>query len=167
MTPNEDVENHSEHVREYVREAVTMALYLSLSLLAVLFALPTKTAAQGDPVTLVLMTAVGLLVAHLLAFAISSRLVSQGQLDDTYRRAATAQLAAGAFVVILVTAPMILFDTPTSLRVAEGLLLVLIAGVGFEAARQANASVFRALMYVAVVIVAAGAVLVVKALAGH
>jgi len=166
-TMTEPTAAHHEGHREFVREAVTMALYLSLSLLAVLLAIPSTSAPQEDPVSLVFLTAVGLLVAHLLASAISSRLVSRGMLDGEARLSAFAQVAAGAFVIGLVMIPMILFDAPTSIRVAEGLLLAFVAWMGYLAARQADVSVLRSWMYVLSVIVSVLIVLALKAAVGH
>ncbi len=139
-----------------------MALYLSLSLMAVLLAIPTAQSGQDDPISLVFLTAVGLLVAHLLAFAISSRLVSRGLLDAEARLIATAQVAAGVFVIVLVMIPMILFDSPTSIQVAEGLLLAFVAWMGYLAARQAKVSKIRSWMYVLSVIVSVLIVLALK-----
>jgi hypothetical protein len=157
-----------DHRREFWREAVTMALYLSLSLLAVLLAVPTSTATvEGDPVGLVFLTAVGLLVAHLLAFSISSRLVSRGVLDAQARLIAFAQIVGGLVVVALVTLPLLLFDAPMSLRIAQGLMLALVALVGFLAARQADVSMVRALVYVAAVVASVVIVLLLKAVVGH
>lgn len=142
-----------------------MALYLSLSILAVLLAIPTTT--TSDPIGLVFLTSVGLLAAHLLAFAISSRLVSQGQLDAEARVIIGAQIVAGAFVVVLVMLPMIVFDAPVSVQVAETLLIAFVAWVGYLAARQANASRFRSFVYVAAVILSVVVVLALKAAVGH
>lgn len=157
---------HLEARREFFREAVTMALYLTLSLLAVLLAIPSSSEG-GDPIGLVFLTAVGLLVAHLLAFAISSRLVSRGLLDGQARMILFAQILAGGFVVLLVMIPMLLFDAPTSIRVAEGLLMAFVAWMGYLAARQANVSVLRSWLYVASVVVSVMIVLAIKAAVGH
>jgi hypothetical protein len=134
----------------------------------VLLAVPTSTATvEGDPVGLVLLTAVGLLVAHLLAFSISSRLVSRGVLDAQARLIAFAQIVGGLVVVALVTLPLLLFDAPMSLQIAQGLMLALVALVGFLAARQADVSTMRALVYVAAVVASVVIVLVLKAAVGH
>ncbi len=142
-----------------------MALYLSLSLLAVLLAVSATV--QEDPVALVTLTAIGLLVAHLVAFSISSRLVSEGVFDAESRRIASVQILAGLAVVVLVTVPMLLFDAPTSLYVAEAVLLLVVVGVGYLAARAARASVVRSVAYVATVVVVVLAVLALKAMVGH
>lgn len=142
-----------------------MALYLSLSLLAVLLAVPTSV--DTDPVGVVVLTAVGLLMAHLVAFTISSRLVSEGILDPESRRIAAAQLAAGVGVVVLVTLPMLLFNAPVSLYVAEALLMLVVVGVGYLTARAGKASVVRSVLYVGFVVLSVVAVLALKALVGH
>lgn len=151
--------------REFVKEAVTMALYLSLSVLAVLLAIPTST--TEDPIGLVFLTSVGLLAAHLLAFAISSRLVSSGELDSEARVIIGAQIVAGVFVVTLVMIPMLVFDAPLSVQLAEGLLIAFVAWIGYLAARQANASKIRSFIYVGVVILSVVVVLGLKAAVGH
>jgi hypothetical protein len=71
------------HVHERLREGVTMALYISLSLLAVLVAQPTSLApgASESPALAIVLTAVGLIVAHWLAFRLSTRLVHRGQVS--------------------------------------------------------------------------------------
>lgn len=141
-----------------------MALYLGLSLLAVLLAIP---AAEEPSVQVLAITAMGLLVAHLLAFAVSSRLVSHGELDSEARRIAGAQVAGGLAVVVLVTLPLLLFEAPLGVRVAEALLLGLVAAVGYLAARQAEVSRIRAAVYAVAVVVLALIVVVVKGLTGH
>jgi hypothetical protein len=133
----------------------------------VLLAIPTPQADESDPIGPVFLTGVGLLVAHLLAFAISSRLVSRGLLDPESRMIALAQIVGGAVVVALAMAPMILFDAPTSIQVAEGLLLLFVAWMGFLAARQADVSQIRSWAYVASVMAAVLLVLALKEAVGH
>ncbi|MEI8081125.1 MAG: hypothetical protein WCI74_04695, partial [Actinomycetes bacterium] len=70
------------HKREVVREAVTMALYVSLSLLAVVLATPEVTHETKAQVAFVaFVTVCGLLFAHMLAFDVSTRLVTEGRFD--------------------------------------------------------------------------------------
>ncbi|HRY08448.1 MAG: hypothetical protein H6528_00885 [Actinobacteria bacterium] len=97
----------------------------------------------------------------------SSRLVSEGVFDAESRRVATAQVAAGLAIVIVVTIPMLLFDAPTSLHVAETLLLLVVLGVGYLTARAAQASVLRSVLYLVAVLLVVAGVLVIKALVGH
>lgn len=160
-------EQRDPHItKEFVREGVTMALYLSLSLLAVLLALPSSTTDE-DPVGLVFLTASGLLVAHLLASAIASRLVSRGLLEPAARAVAMAQIGAGLLVIAIVLLPLLVFDPPTSVTLAEGLLLAFVCWVGYVAARQANVSRARSWIYVVIVLICVAMVLMVKAIAGH
>jgi hypothetical protein len=69
--PSDQIDaGHAARRRERVREGVT----LGLSLLAVMVALPldVSPSAAASPATVILLTAVGLLVAHQLAFRIST-----------------------------------------------------------------------------------------------
>ena len=86
-----------------------MALYLSLSLLAVILATsPQAGESRSELAVTLLLTTLGLLIAHILAFAVSSRLVSQGQLDAESRRSIGAQAGAGLVVAVVVTLPIVL-----------------------------------------------------------
>ena len=80
---------------------------------------------------------------------------------------AIVPLAVTPSTVALVTIPLLLFDAPASLRIAQGLMLALVALVGFLAARQADVSTLRALVYVAAVVASALLVLILKAAVGH
>jgi len=165
-TPADAKEHLSE--REAWREAVTMALYLSLSLLAVILATsPQAGESRSELAVTLLLTTLGLLIAHILAFAVSSRLVSQGQLDAESRRSIGAQAGAGLVVAVVVTLPIVLLSPDISLKVTEFLLLGFVCAVAFMAARQAGVSKGRALLYSGVVVVLAVVVLVVKSLVGH
>ena len=94
--------------RELKRHAVEMALYIALSLLAVMVALPSeleRTETVEVALTLI-VTAIGLLAAHWLAFRVSTRLASGGILNPQELSILAAQLAGGAVVVaIAVTEP--------------------------------------------------------------
>ena len=154
-------------ILEFSREGVTMALYLSLSLLAVLLAIPAESLHGKNPVGVLLMTSLGLLVAHLLASAIASRLVSGGILDRESRATAIAQILAGLLVTALMLLPMLFVHPPGSFWLSEGLLLAFVCFVGYVAARQSEKSVLRALAYVGVVLLAVVLVLAIKSVAEH
>lgn len=153
--------------KEFVREAVTMALYLSLSLIAVLLAIPAPSPEEGDPIKVMFLTASGLLIAHLLAGSIASRLVSRGLIDPEGRAVAIAQIVGGLGVIALVIAPLLVLNPPWSLRMAVWLLLAFVCWVGYVAARQASVSRIRALAYVAVILLVVVAVLFIKSFVGH
>lgn len=153
--------------KERVREAMTMALYLSMSLLAVLVALPKSHGQEGPAAALsVLATAGGLVLAHHVAFRLSSRLVEKGLLSTESVELLGAQVA-GALPVALVAAGPLLFPGGSAGRIlSEILLLAFVAVVGYLAARQ-SASVTRSLVYVVGVVLVFGLVVVVKLVVGH
>ena len=160
-------EPRAEERREWWREAVTMALYVSLSLLAVLVALPPGTElSQTDLAVTVLITAVALLLAHQVAFRLSTRLVNKGLLDEAGVRLLSAQSAGGLATAAVASLPVFLLG-PEGIRVSEFLLLAFVAATGYRAARSIPASRVRALGYVAFVVVVVLLVLGVKSLVGH
>ena len=157
----------SEGKRELMREAVTMALYISLSLLAVLAALPQASTSESDSLwQTILLTAVALLLAHQVAFRVSTRLVNKGLLDASSVRLLGAQMAGGLVAAIAATLPVLVFG-PDAVRASELVLLIFVAATGYRAARSVPASRGRALMYVVFVVLAVVAVLFVKSLVGH
>lgn len=154
--------------REELREGVTMALYISLSLLAVLAAVPnTVRDTRLEVAVTMFLTALGLMLAHMLAFSISTRLVSKGQFDQEARRVLLSQIAGGALVVVLATVPTVLFDPAYSVQIAGAVLLASVLVVGYLAARAADVSRSRALLYVLTILVLVAGVLLVKSLVGH
>ncbi len=154
--------------REEVREGVTMALYISLSLLAVLAAVPTTIRdTRWEVAATMFLTALGLMLAHMLAFSISTRLVSKGMFDAEAKRVLLSQVSGGAVVVLLATVPTVVFDPSYSVQVAGGVLLAFVLVVGYLAARAADVSRTRALLYVITVLVLVAGVLIVKGSVGH
>jgi hypothetical protein len=151
-----------------VQEGVTMALYISLSLMAVMLALPRNVEALAQhPAVLVGITAIGLIVAHLVAFSMSSRLVSEGKVTAHARDLIGAQLLGGLAVTGLAVIPLLVFEGYNAIVASELVLLGLIATVGYRVARVAQLSRFRALLYVGGVVVVALAVLWLKSLGDH
>ena len=158
---------HSGTALEVLREAVTMALYISLSLLAVLIATPTSAEESSTQLAVtVALTAIVLILAHQVAFRLSTRLLNRGLLDNDSLRLLGAQAAGGIAVVVLATVPILVLGA-SGLRIAAALLITLVAVVGYVTARSVPVSRTRALLYVGVVVFAVGLVLVVKALVGH
>lgn len=153
---------------EVWREGVTMALYISLSLLAVMTALPSPEAEGGSRLALTVgLTAVGLVLAHQVAFRMSSRLVTPGStLEPIAARVQRAQLLGGGAVTLLAVLPVLLFGA-SAYRWSLALLLLFVMVVGYLVARSAPHSRLRSLVYVVGVAVVVVAVLVVKSLAGH
>lgn len=150
--------------REAVREFVTMALYVSLSLLAVVIATPEMAATRSGVAATVFLTALGLLIAHVLAYSVSSRLVSEGRIDAESRLILTMQVAAGLTVAVIATIPVLLADAPLGPQITEGLLVGIVAVVGYLAVRQRDGSRGRALVYAGAVIAGVAVVLLMKSL---
>ena len=137
------------------------------SLLAVLVALPPGADLGGRHLALtILLTAVALLLAHQVAFRLSSRLINQGLLDDDGRRLLSAQVAGGLITGAIAAAPVFIFGDG-ALRLTEFLVLAFVAGTGYRAARSVPTSRTKALGYVAFIVVVVMALLFVKSLVGH
>lgn len=149
--------------RERVREGLTMALYISLSQLAVMVTLPVT----GKPAAVIALTSLGLILAHQLAFRLSSRLVERGRVSPANLELLGAQLAGGLAVTVVAVVPALLLPAPYGVQVAELLLLAFVAVVGYAAARTVPVSRVRALTYVAAVVGATLVVLWVKNLGPH
>ena len=144
-----------------------MALYISLSLLAVLVALPTGTLADTASVALTVgLTAVALVLAHQVAFRISTRLVHHGILDAQARRLLAAQLAGGAAVTVVAVAPVLIFG-PDAIAWTGLLLVAFVAVVGYIAARSVPVGRLRATLYSLGVVAMIGIILLVKGLIAH
>jgi diaminopimelate decarboxylase len=154
------------HVADRVREGMTIALYLSLSLLAVMVAFEDPTHPDSTGLArLTAVTAVGLLLAHLLAFRMSSRFVHGAQRRGEYVSLVLAQVAGGVLVTLLATVPLLLFGSWPGLLISELALLALISGVGYLTARQSGEGRIRSLLYVGGIILLTLVVLWVKGLA--
>jgi hypothetical protein len=133
---------------EVWREGITMALYISLSQLAVMTAMPAQEASANTKLALtVALTTVGLVLAHQVAFRMSSRLVAPGSRLEPL-------------------AP-ILICGPDAYLWSIGLLLLFVMVVGYLVARSAPYSRLRSLIYVLVVAVIVIGVLAVKSLVNH
>ncbi len=168
--PSDTVDDATDAGRrhlELVRESLTMALYVSLSLLAVLIAMPV--AAQDNRVEaglVVLGTAVGLVLAHHLAFRMSTRLVNGGLLTPESVHALKAQAMGGLPVAVLAALPVFVLGEEPGETVSELLLLAFVALVGYRSARYTSGRT-RSLLYVGFLVLAVAGVLLVKLAVGH
>ena len=165
---SDEAAGHGPDQVEAWREGLTMALYVSLSLLAVMAALPTEQATSAGSLALtVALTSIGLILAHQVAFRMSTRLMARGsQLDSDASQLLTAQLIGGAVITVLAVLPILILG-PDAYRVSMGLLLLFVMVVGYLVARSAPTSSARALLYVGGVVVVVIGVLIVKSLVGH
>ncbi len=119
--------------RELIRAGVEMALYIALSLLAVIVAVPLaveKTDAVAIAGTLV-VTAIGLLAAHWLAFRVSARLETGGILSREALAELAAQVGGGAIAVAIAVVPLLVLPPSQAVFASQLALLALIAGVAY------------------------------------
>lgn len=158
----------SQEKVEVWREGVTMALYISLSLLAVMTALPGQEASSDRGLSLlVALTSIGLILAHQVAFRMSSKLFAQGsRLGETDFRLLRAQLIGGGAVTLVAVLPILLFGSGAYV-VSILLLLLFVMLVGYLVARTVPMSRARSLVYVGLIAVIVLGVLAVKSVVGH
>ena len=82
--------------------------------------------------------------------------------------AALAQLVGAVAVALVATVPTLLLPASVELDVVEVVLACFIALVGYGVARSSGANRLRSIVYGAILLVAAGIVVIVKiALTGH
>jgi hypothetical protein len=157
------------HRRERVREGVTMALYVSLSLLAVMLALPRDAVpASGEsPAMVIFLTAIGLILAHQLAYRLSTRLAHHGRLGREHLDLLAAQLVGGLLVTVVAVVPLLLLEGRRGIILSELVLLTFIAGVSYTAARMRPFGRVRSLLYTGGIVLLAMGVLWVKGLVDH
>lgn len=161
-------DEHEREKSEVWREGITMALYISLSQLAVMTAWPKAEASADSKLALtVALTTIGLILAHQVAFRMSSRLVAPGStLEPIAPRILRAQLLGGGLVTVLAVLPILLFG-PEAYSWSIALLLLFVMAVGYLVARSRPSSRLRSLTYVFFVALIVIGVLLVKSLVGH
>jgi len=161
--------HYTPHQLESLREVTTMALYVSLSLIAVLVALPNPDPVDDNRLQegfTVLITGLALVLAHHVAFRMSTRLVNQGLLTSESRDALKAQALGGIPVAVLAAIPVFLLGEDPGEDIAILLLLALVVAVGYRTARF-SARPIRALAYSVVVVLIVAGVVTFKLLVGH
>ena len=155
--------------RELIRAGVEMALYIALSLLAVIVALPLvleRTEAVAVATTLI-VSAIGLLAAHWLAFSVSARLETGGILSREALTELGAQVGGGAIAVAIAVVPILVVPPPQGVLASQLALLALIAGVAYAAAQPRARSRVHALAYTAAVVFGSAVVVALHDLGGH
>lgn len=153
---------------EVWREGITMSLYISLSQLAVISALPDTSGDRDFSLAwAIALTSVGLVMAHQVAFRMSSRLLSKGsELHDNAGQVMVAQLIGGGFVTALALVPALILGN-SAYFVSLGLLFFYVMIVGYLIARSRPSSRLRSIGYVLTIAIAVGAILWVKGLVNH
>lgn len=161
-----DEHSPSEELR---KEGSTMSLYVAVCLLAALLAVPDVS---GRPVVQVVGiiwgTTIGLTLAHLFAFRVSSRLVSEGRVHPHDARIGAAQLAGSMLVAALCTVPIVVLPETAELDAVRLVLVGYVALVGYVVASSNGSPRGRSLVYAGSVLVVALAIAVTKnVLGGH
>jgi hypothetical protein len=162
----------SEHPAQrlvIVRERLAAALYMALVLLAALVAFPVDRLPADDVVVATLLgTALGLILAHWLAFRLAAHLTDEGGVwSGSAAAEAGAQITGGVGVALVASAPFLLLDGPDALRVSLLLLAALPALTGLAIARLRGRSWLGAGLAATVVFVVAIVIVEVKAAVGH
>ncbi|MEZ5380556.1 MAG: hypothetical protein R2754_02030 [Microthrixaceae bacterium] len=169
-TSPEDAPSHEQSPGEELRkEGSTMALYVAVCLLAGLMAVPDAVGHHGVRVIgIVWGTTIGLTLAHLFAFRLSSRLVSHGRVDPHDVRVGAAQLAGATLVAMICTVPILFLSETAELDAVRLLLAAFVAVVGYEVASSNGGSRGRSLLYAGAVMVMALTIAITKnILGGH
>lgn len=151
------------------REFFAAALYMAMVLLAALVALPTDRLPSDAAVAgLLVGSAIGLTLAHWLAFRLASHLtVAGGFRTESAAREAAAQIAGGVAVAAIAALPFLILDGEAALTGSLILLAALPAVTGLAIARLRGRSWLTSLVAGAVVLVLAVAVVLVKGAVGH
>ncbi len=166
VDPTSEVDVDSEAPQqELLREGVTMALYVSLSLLAVIVALPNES--ETTQAATIAVTSLGLILAHWMAFRISSRYAQRGQVTKESVELIGAQISGGLIVTVVAVVPVILFDRPLGSEISLGLLTLFVCATAYVAARSVPVSRTRALIYVGIILALTAGIVTLKTLVGH
>lgn len=154
--------------RMAAREFFAAALYMALVQWAALVAVPTERVPDaGTMVTLLLGTAVGLVLAHWLAFRLAAHLTEGGFAAASAAREAGAQVAGGLAVGLIAALPFAVLDGETAIQVAVLVLAALPGVTGLAIARLRGRSWTASVIVGGAVLVLALAVVAIKAAAGH
>jgi hypothetical protein len=165
--PARETETEAER-RMAAREFLAAALYMALVQWAALVAVPTDKVPDNETVVALLLgTAVGLVLAHWLAFRLASDLSEGGFAAGSAAREAGAQVAGGLIVGVIAAVPFVLLDGETAIDVAVLILAALPALTGLAIARLRGHSWTTSVVIGAVVLSISLAVVGVKAAAGH
>lgn len=164
-------EEVAEHTlgQELRKEGSTMSLYIAVALLAALMAVGDTTGRHiVEVIGIVWGTAFGLTLAHVFAFRVSSRLVSDGRIHPHDAKIIGAQLLGSALVAVVCTIPVVLLPETAELDAVRLVLAGYVALVGYQVATTNGSPRGRALIYAGVVLATALAIAVIKnILGGH
>jgi hypothetical protein len=161
--------HRGSHVRALAREFFASALYVAIVLLAALIALPKARLPSDTAVAATLLgTAVGLVVAHFVAFRFAAHFTAEGGVADTpVIQEAGAGLAGGAMVAVLAALPFAVWDGEDALIAALVALALLPALMGLSIARLRGRSWTGSILAAAIGFLVAALAVAVKYELGH
>lgn len=150
------------------REFLAAALYMALVQWAALLALPTEHRPDDSTiVALLLGSAVGLVLAHWLAFRLAAHLAENGFAPVSVAREAGAQIGGGLVVGILAALPFLVLDGEEAVQASILVLAALPALAGVGIARLRHRSWIVSILVGVVVLAVALLIVAVKTIAGH
>lgn len=162
-----------EESLEAQREAFTMTLYMAIVVLSVQLVDEASESAWSD-VRLIVGTAVGILLAHLLAFRLASSLFASpavaqdnGERLEELEVSTWAVIRAAFLVVVAAVLPYLLFDVEWASLVSTAILSLIIGGSAFIVGKAYGRSTPRAWLYAGLVTFLALGIAIVKAILSH
>lgn len=157
------------HAQLVAREFFAAALYMALVLLAALVAVPVERLPDDAAlITTLAGTAIGLILAHWLAFRLAAHLTAEGGFGAaTAAREAGAQIMGGLGVALIASLPFLVLDGDEALRVTLFLLAALPALTGLAIARLRGRSWVTSVITAGIVFGVAVLVVAVKVALGH
>lgn len=161
--------HHDTHRQILRREFLAAALYMAMVLLAGLVVVPTESLpSDWTIVAAMLGTAVGLIVAHFLAFRLASHLSdASGTWPGSAAQEAGAQVLGGLAVAAVGAVPFLLLDGTPALRVSLFALAAMPAVVGLGIARSRGRSWLSSALFTAAVLALALGVVLLKSALAH
>jgi hypothetical protein len=157
------------HAQLVAREFFAAALYTALVLLAALVAVPVdRLPDDADLVATMAGTAIGLVLAHWLAFRLAAHLTAEGGFGAaSAAREAGAQILGGLAVALVASVPFLLLDGKDALRITLILLAALPAVTGLAVARLRGRSWVESVVTAGIVLGIAALVVAIKVALGH
>jgi len=150
-----------------------MTLYMAIVVLSVLLVDEQSESAWGD-VRLVIGTAVGLLLAHLLAFRLAASLfASPAMAEDSDERleeleiSTWAVIRAAFLVVVAAVLPYLLLDVEWASLASTVILSLIIGASAFIVGKAYGRTTGQAWLYAGLVTVLALGIAIVKAILTH
>jgi hypothetical protein len=142
---------------------------MALVLLAALVGFPSSRLPSDHVVVVTLIsTALGLILAHWLAFRLAAHLTDEGGVwSGSAPQEAGSQIAGGVGVAVVAALPFLVLNGTDALRVSLLLLAAMPALTGLAIARLRQRSWLGSSLFAAVVFVVAVAIVEVKAALGH